>query len=462
MKLTKLIQRGSFKLVALLCLLAAAPVSAFDSGSSGADGALSPSSDSAIVLPPNGILNYTTLNIPAGVTVRLRSNAANTPAFILVQGDAVIDGVIDIRGVDGTVIDLNPAGGFAGGLPQAGSGGNGLGPGSGRGAVNTGDGGNGASFGTIGTIGSGNTSAPIAPVYGSTTLQPLVGGSGGGASANSGTTPGNRGGGGGGAMLLAVSGTLTLTGSVLANGGQGASFVSGVSSAYGGGGGSGGAVRLITSTLVGTGNVDISGGLPGTGNNTNTNRNGGEGGAGRARFEADAFSFTGTVTPNFVVTSTPLPVFASNLPSIRITSVGGSSVPAKPIGENDVVLPSSIVNPVTVLFAATDVPLGSTVELTVSPVSGSSSTVVSPGLSGTVASSTDSVQVTLPQGASVLLASVSFAVTAQTGALYAPFTDGEMVARVEVRSTLGNGSSSIWLTTESGRIVELPAQVANL
>jgi len=462
MKLTKLIQRGSFKLVGLLCLLAAAPVSAFDSGSSGADGALSPTSDTAIVLPPNGILNYTTLNIPADVTVRLRSNAANTPAFILVQGDAVIDGVIDIRGVDGTVIDLNPAGGFAGGLPQAGSGGNGLGPGSGRGAVTTGDGGNGASFGTIGTVGSSNTGAPIAPVYGSTTLQPLVGGSGGGASANSGTTPGNRGGGGGGAMLLAVSGTLTLTGSVLANGGQGASFVSGVSSAYGGGGGSGGAVRLIASTLVGTGNVDISGGLRGTGNNTNTDRNGGEGGAGRARFEADAFSFTGTVTPNLVVTSTPLPVFASNLPSIRITSVGGSNVPANPIGENDVVLPSSIVNPVTVLFAATDVPLGSTVELTVSPVSGSASTVVSPGLSGTVASSTDSVQVTLPQGASILLASVSFAVTAQTGALYAPFTDGEMVARVEVRSTLGKGSSSIWLTTESGRIVELPAQVANL
>ena len=462
MKLTKLIQRGSFKLVGLLCLLAAAPVSAFDSGSSGADGALSPTSDTAIVLPPNGILNYTTLNIPAGVTVRLRSNAANTPAFILVQGDAVIDGVIDIRGVDGTVIDLNPAGGFAGGLPQAGSGGNGLGPGSGRGAVNTGDGGNGASFGTIGTVGSSNTGAPIAPVYGSTTLQPLVGGSGGGASANSGTTPGNRGGGGGGAMLLAVSGTLTLTGSVLANGGQGASFVSGVSSAYGGGGGSGGAVRLIASTLVGTGNVDISGGLRGTGSNTNTDRNGGEGGAGRARFEADVFSFAGTVTPNFVVTSTPLPVFASNLPSIRITSVGGSNVPANPIGENDVVLPSSIVNPVTVLFAATDVPLGSTVELTVSPVSGSASTVVSPGLSGTVASSTDSVQVTLPQGASILLASVSFAVTAQTGALYAPFTDGEMVARVEVRSTLGKGSSSIWLTTESGRIVELPAQVANL
>jgi hypothetical protein len=462
MKLTMLLQYGSLKFVGLLCLLAAAPAFAFDSGSSGADGAFSPASDTTIVMPQDGILNYTTLNIPSGVTVRISSNTANTPAYILVQGDAVVDGVIDLSGVDGAVVDLNPPGSFAGGLPQAGSGGNGLGPGAGRGAVNTGDGGNGASFGTVGTVGDSNSSAPIASVYGSTTLAPLIGGSGGGASANSGSTPGNRGGGGGGAMLLAASGTLTLTGSILANGGQGASFVSSVSTAYGGGGGSGGAVRLIASTLVGTGNVDISGGLRGIGNNTNVSRNGGIGGAGRARFEADAFSFSGSVTPNFVVTSTPLPVFASNLPSIRITSVGGSSVPANPIGENDVILPSSIINPVTVEFAATDVPLGSTIELTISPVSGESSTVVSAGLSGTVASSTDSVQATLPQGASILLASVSFAVTAQAGALYAPFTDGEMVARVEIRSSLGSGPSSIWLTTESGRIVELPGPVANL
>ena len=454
MKLTKLMLSSSLKLVGLLCLLAAAPVPAFDSGSSGADGAFTPISSTTLILPADGILNYTTLNIPAGVTVRIASNLGNTPAFILVQGDAVIDGVIDISGVNGTAIDSNPAGGFAGGIPQDISGGNGQGPGAGRGAVNTSDAGNGASYGSTGTVGSSNTTAPIAPIYGSTTLQPLLGGSGGGATANSDTFPGNRGGGGGGAMLLAVSGTLTLTGSILANGGQGASHIPNETSAWAAGGGSGGGVRLIASTLAGNGNVDISGGLQGIGINT---IRGGTGGIGRARLEADAFSFSGSVTPNIVATSAPLQVFASNLPSIRISSVGGSNVPANPIGENDVILPSSIVNPVTVAFAATDVPLGSTVELTVSPVSGSASTVVSPGLSGTVANSTDSVQATLPQGASVLLASVSFAVTAQTGELYAPFTDGEMVARVEVRSSLGGGPSSILLTTESGRIVELPA-----
>ncbi len=459
MKLEKLFELGCLQLLGMVILLAATPVGAFDSGSTGADGAFAPVSDTSIVLPPNGILNFTTMNIPNGVTVRISSNLANTPAYILVQGDAVIDGVIDISGVDGDSVSGNPAGGYSGGLPQDVSGGNGQGPGAGRGAVNTGDAGNGASYGTIGTIGNSNTNTIIAPVYGSTSLQPLLGGSGGGASSNSGTTPGNRGGGGGGSVLLAVSGTLTLTGSILANGGEGASFISSVSSSQGAGGGSGGGVRLIASTIVGSGNIDISGGVRGSGF---SGRSGGTGGIGRARLEADVFNFSGSVTPNVATTSAPLPVFASNLPSIRITSVGGASVPANPIGENDVILPSSIVNPVTVAFAATDVPLGSTVELTISPISGSSTTVVSAGLSGTPASSTDSVQATLPLGASVLLASVSFAVTSQTASLYEPFTNGEMVARVELRSTMGSGSSSIRLTTKSGRIIDIPSMQTKL
>jgi hypothetical protein len=462
MKLVKLFELGCLQLLGLVVLLAATPVSAFDSGSTGVNGAFAPVSDTSIVLPPNGILNFTTMNIPSGVTVRISSNLANTPAYILVQGDAVIDGVIDLSGIDGESVGGSPAGGYSGGLPQTGSGGNGQGPGAGRGAVSAGAAGNGASYGTIGTIGSRNTSTIIAPVYGSTSLQPLLGGSGGGASSNSGTTPGNRGGGGGGSVLLAASGTLTLAGSIIANGGKGASYIPSVSSSYGAGGGSGGGVRLIASTLAGSGNIDIAGGVRGSGHTTNIGRDGGTGGIGRARLEADVFNFSGSVKPNLVTTSAPLPVFPSNLPSIRITSVGGASVPTNPIGENDVILPSSIVNPVTVAFAATDVPLGSTIELTISPISGSSTTVVSAGLSGTLASSTDSVQAILPQGASVLLASVSFAITNQTASLYAPFTNGEMVARVELRSTMGNGSSSIRLTTKSGRIIDVPAMQAKL
>jgi hypothetical protein len=180
------------------------------------------------------------------------------------------------------------------------------------------------------------------------------------------------------------------------------------------------------------------------------------------RIEADAFNFSGGVTPSVAVTAAPSPVFASNLPTIRMTTIGGSAVPANPVGESDVVLPSTISNPVTVEFAATGVPLGSVVELTVVPAVGTTVSASSSGLTGSVANSTASAGVALPQGPSVLYASVSFAAAGTPVAMYAPFTDGEMVARVEIRSTMGSGSSSIWLTTESGRIVELPAPVANL
>ena len=68
----------------------------------------------------------------------------------------------------------------------------------------------------------------------------------------------------------------------------------------------------------------------------------------------------------------------------------------------------------------------------------------------------------MPQGSSILLASVSFAVTAEIGSRFAAFTNGEMVAMVELRSSLGGGLSSMRLTTESGRIIDVPAAQANL
>jgi hypothetical protein len=455
MKIKKLFERESLQLIGLVIMLSTTPVQAFDSGSTGANGAFAPVSDTSIVLPPDGILNFTTMNIPSGITVRISSNLANTPAYILVQGDAVIDGVIDISGVDGDSVSGNSAGGYSGGLPQDEAGNNGQGPGGGSGAPNTNDGGNGGSYATRGSVGSSNP-YPASEPYGSTTLQPLLGGSGGGASRNS-SRAGHRGGGGGGALLIAVSETLTLTGSIDARGGHGSPLIH-TSFEYGGGGGSGGAVRLIATNLAGGGVIRVDGGNRGFGNSGN----GGIGGQGRARLEADTFGFSGTVTPNVFSASAPLALFPSNLPSIRISTIGGSAVPSIPTGENDVILPSSIINPVTVAFAATNIPLGSTIELTVSPVTGPPTTVTSEGLRGTVENSTDSVQATLPQGASVLLASVSFAVTNQTASLYTPFTNGEMVARVELRSTMGSGSSSIRLTTKSGRIIDVPSMQTKL
>jgi len=447
----------------ILMSLVATQSWAFDSGSTGADGAFSPTADTGLAFPANGILNFTTLNIPAGVTVNVGPNPANGPAVILVQGDAVIDGVIDISGTDGEGVGSAPAG-FAGGLPLDAIGGTGQGPGgSVGGSANQASGGNGGSYGSLGGTASFNPSSNRGPVYGSNSMQPLLGGSGGGGTGILNQSSGYRGGGGGGAILIAVSGTLTLNGEILAKGGDGEPAIREPilqTAGPGAGGGSGGGVRLIATNFTGSGTINVSGGNPGLGRRAYNNAissNGGAGGAGRVRIEADAFNFSGGVTPSVAVTAAPSAVFVANLPTIRITTIGGSAVPANPVGESDVVLPSNISNPITVVFAATGVPLGSVVDLTVVPSTGATTSVSSSGLAGTVANSTAAASATLPQGPSVLYASVSFAAAGTPIAMFSPFTDGEMVARVELRSTMGSGSSSIRLTTKSGRIIDVPS-----
>ena len=73
--------------IASLLMLSCGAVAAFDSGSTGADGALAPSAPVTIPLPESGVLNYTSINIPAGVTVKFAPNARNTPVTLLVQGE---------------------------------------------------------------------------------------------------------------------------------------------------------------------------------------------------------------------------------------------------------------------------------------------------------------------------------------------------------------------------------------
>ena len=68
-------------LVALLAggPIGPAPAATFSSGSTGSLGALAPVSNTTVVLPSDGILHYTTVSIPTGVTVTFQRNAANTP-----------------------------------------------------------------------------------------------------------------------------------------------------------------------------------------------------------------------------------------------------------------------------------------------------------------------------------------------------------------------------------------------
>src|SRR5207245_9499353 len=73
----------------------------FNSGSPGAAGPFSPTATTTLPLPSSGAFNFTTVNIPSGVTVRFTKNAANTPVTILASGDVTIAGTIDVSGSPG-------------------------------------------------------------------------------------------------------------------------------------------------------------------------------------------------------------------------------------------------------------------------------------------------------------------------------------------------------------------------
>ena len=465
----------------VLALLWALPAWGFDSGSTDADGALSPTVDTQVALPADGILHYSTVTIPSEVTVTFARNALNTPVRILVSGDVTIDGTIDVSGEPSADIaaagDGNPGddglpgrggpGGYSGGIggnpgPRGdlvSRGGNGLGPGGGLGVipVNHTCGAYGGSFGARSPrytySCSGHSESPDRPLsYGTPELLPLTGGSGGAGGTGGAAFPGSGGGGGGGALLIAASGTITIEGAVFARGGRsGTMSAASVSLGTVGGGGSGGGIRIIASILSGTGQIDAAGGTTGSGSRYGR---GTSGGAGRIRLEADTFQYTGSASPVYSF-GAPGVVVLPGRPSIRISEVGGVSAPALPTGTADVSLPAATTNPVTVQISSSNVPLGNTATVQVIPPIGDTESVVSTALSGTLAAATATAEVNLPDGHSVLQVVLSYTVSGSSGDGLSFWTEGERVERVELIA--GLHSTETVLITASGRRVTLPA-----
>jgi hypothetical protein len=445
---------------------------AFESGSTGADGAFNPTVNTVLALPPDGVFNFTDVNIPSGVTVSFQRNATNTPVVILASGNVTIAGTLHVNGGwstpvgaagDGNVGDdglpgVGGPGGHAGGRggqPGSGSdatGGNGLGPGGGvRGTVGTYRfGGGGGGFGTVG--GTNNYAGAGGPTYGSEVLLPLIGGSGGGGGAGGSAFHGSGGGGGGGAILIAASGTVQVTGSILASGGA-SGAAAGAGAGGTGGGGSGGAIRIVATWIEGNGTIQATGGSAGA--PSHWAQGGGSGGTGRIRLEAETITRTAATNPAYSF-GEPTSVFIAGLPSLRIASVAGVAAPAAPTGHADIVLAADTPNTATVVFETTGVPVGNTVHLTVTPAYGAPVTVVSPALTGTTDSATASVAVDLPTGPSTLSAQTTYTVLASAGDELSMYAQGERVERVRLAATLG-GASTITLITVSGREYTLPA-----
>lgn len=403
----------------------------FVSGSSGADGAFNPTANTVLQLPPDGIFNFTTVNIPSGVTVTFTKNAANTPVYILATGDVTIAGTInvDAGSASSSVPGVSGPGGYNGGYGGTTglNGGKGLGPGGGGSPTGWPLSAGGGGFGTSGNSGGGAGGS----IYGSARIVPLIGGSGGGGSQWRG------GGGGGGAILIASSGSITVTGSITANGGNG---IDEYLCEYNSGGGSGGAIRLIANNISGNGYVGAIGGQ-------SCSRNGLRGGQGRIRIEAYTNNIPFSDPPYSY--GLPTSVFVANTPILSITSIAGTNVPASPTGsysQPDMMLPSTTTNPVAVNVFAANIPIGTSVKVRAIPQYGSENTAIST-LSGSSSSSTATVNVNLST-------TYSNVVTAEsTFTIVGMYYDGEEIDKVRVAATMGGRSETVYIT-KSGKEIK--------
>lgn len=446
---------------------------AFDSGSTGVDGAFSPTANTEVQLPPNGIFNFTTVNIPSGVTITFKKYATNTPVVILASGNVTIAGEININGGHATNVgaagDGNLAddglpgkggpGGYDGGHgalagydKQAGSG---LGPGGGAGGkayYSNGwsvGGGGGGGFSTAGTNANGAPSlhpGSGGPAYGSSLLLPLIGGSGGGGGGGGSNFGGSGGGGGGGAILIASSTTVNVTGAIYAYGGN-PGGTSGVGCGALGGAGSAGAIRVVATTITGNGTIAAPAGTFTV--SPYCASFGGAGAPGRIRLEAEYFQRTTDTNPTYSL-GKPDSVFVAGLPSLKITSIAGVTAPVAPTGNADITLPADTTNPVAVTFATTGVPLDSVITLSVKPARGTAITATSGALTGTQESATASISVSLPSGASTLTATTSYTVTVAVGDSLSMYAQGERVEKIELSAST-QGSPVVTLITISGK-----------
>jgi hypothetical protein len=206
-----------------------------------------PSGPSVVVVPVRN------LTLAAGNTIKV---TGGSPVIFAVFGNATIAGIVDAS-ASGTT--PGAGGNVSCGTSQGGNG-------SGSTARNSGaSGGGGGGFGTVGGKGGlcntdgccGGTTPRNTPggsggvTRGTSSESPLLGGCAGGMAGDCSTA----GGAGGGAVQISVAGTLTVSGSVRADGAPGA-LPCGASDEGGGtGGGSGGGILLEGQTLNTTGST---------------------------------------------------------------------------------------------------------------------------------------------------------------------------------------------------------------
>jgi hypothetical protein len=332
------------------------------------------------VLPDDGVVIFDSFildNAPTGQhsVLVFQPNAANTAVTILVSGDLTVGSgdEIDLEGGPGEIGSTGNSAARAalGGAAAPG----GFRGGDGGYVFITGEAAGGAGLGPLGGLPGDVSEASSAGGdhggwLGATDLIPVSGGSGGGGGSNTNASQScasSGGSGGGGAILIAVNGTLTLSGTIDVTGGE--QFFGGAC-ILPGGQGAGGSVRLLADTIQGGGLVDARGGR---------DLGFGAGGNGRIRMEA----FTNTLASNDanpVATrlSAPGPVALFGSPSIAITAIAGTALPQPPqgwSGATDLLLPFP--QTVTVELETRRIAASTLVDVSVKPRLGGAGSVTS-------------------------------------------------------------------------------------
>ncbi|MFT5504613.1 MAG: hypothetical protein ACI8XC_002330 [Gammaproteobacteria bacterium] len=402
----------------MLAMLASTSISAatfsFDSGSTEADGDLAvtcmtPGDITTVDVGESGIMNYASITVDADCILKFTPTGNSDfhfsqPVRLLVSGDVVIDGEINLDGGPGNggngssrvLGGIGGPGGYNGGANGTAllAGQSGYGPGGGGGV----DGNNAGASGSL------------LPIESDPRFQSLTGGSGGGgADASSLTT--SSGAGGGGALLLASSGSVSIgiNGSISAQGGSSAS------GSYVGGSGAAGMIHIIANTISGGGNLKAAKTIVESGVHTST------------------FSITGL---GYQMLLQRLSLDLLQTPTLSIATVGGvdmSSDDTVSLGTNgDTVIELTS----TGLIEGTEVSVA---------VSGYTVSVVT-GVATLAADGTASVTVAIASGVSLITAYVSQSLSI---ASLVPDYNNEkiMLARLE---TNPSGSSVLNFYTETG------------
>jgi hypothetical protein len=363
----------------------------------------------------DNIYHFTSFTVGADVYIRMTADRMRNPGpiVIIVQGAVRMNGRIDLSGNSGhdatqDFVNRAPSipgpGGFpggAGGKPGEATGQRGFGPGSPGASAGQGCPAGHTVLGILRDtrLGLPNRCGPAGPTYGSSSALPLIGGSGGSGGGAQNDWSGTGGGAGGGAIRLISGDSIEMiyTGGccipyIIAQGGN-----SGANKGqYYGGPGSGGMVHLQAPRV--TVPNDNRGGLQARGAR---NRDGYDDYSSNGRIRIDTDLWNGGYTEPLALVGPLVQIPLPTQPVLRVISVDGQNVTQNPKGfytTPDLAIDKT--SPVPIVVRGTNIPTGTTVNIFLNFDPGTADTSSSVTLTGTVADSTGTLNVSFPRGVS--------------------------------------------------------------